>query len=345
MIRAADLIERKRNGEEHSPEEIAALVSGYESGEIPDYQVAAWCMAVFFRGLTVRETYALTDAFIRSGEQLDFGAALGRRVVDKHSTGGVGDKTSIAVGPDRRRVRSPVREDERARARPHGRDAGQARVDSRLPGRAHDRTSSSRRCVTSGLAIVGTSGESRPGGQELLRPSGRHRDGRHRPAHRCVDHVEEDRRRSRRDRARREGGRRRVHEDARRRPHPRGADGRPRAASRARGRVPADGHGPASRTRRRQRARDPRGGRDDPGRRPGRFHGARARRLCPPPRALRPRGRPRRGHAARQGGDGRRLGSRGLRALDPRPGWRPGPVPSSDCSGRPRGRGADRPAS
>src|SRR5215510_12087407 len=56
-------------------------------------------MAVFFRGLSGRETYALTDAFIRSGDALDLGSVLGRRVVDKHSTGGVGDKTSIAVGP------------------------------------------------------------------------------------------------------------------------------------------------------------------------------------------------------------------------------------------------------
>src|SRR6266516_1916019 len=98
-IRAADLIERKRNGEELSDGEIAELVSGYMSGEVPVYQMAAWCMAVYFRGLTGRETYALTDAFISSGEKLDLGAALGRRVVDKHSTGGVGDKTSLAVGP------------------------------------------------------------------------------------------------------------------------------------------------------------------------------------------------------------------------------------------------------
>ena len=99
MIRAADLIERKRNGEELSDDEIAELVLGYTRGEIPDYQMAAWCMAVYFRGLTGRETHALTDAMIRSGETLDLGAALGRRVVDKHSTGGVGDKTSLAVGP------------------------------------------------------------------------------------------------------------------------------------------------------------------------------------------------------------------------------------------------------
>ena len=98
-IRPADLIERKRNGEELSSEEISELVLGYARGEVPDYQMAAWCMAVYFRGLTGRETHALTDAMIRSGETLDLGAALERRVVDKHSTGGVGDKTSLAVGP------------------------------------------------------------------------------------------------------------------------------------------------------------------------------------------------------------------------------------------------------
>ena len=99
MIRPAELIERKRDGEELPDEEIAELILGYARGEVPDYQLAAFCMAVYFRGLNPAETYALTDAMIRSGKTLDLSAALGRKVVDKHSTGGVGDKTSIAVGP------------------------------------------------------------------------------------------------------------------------------------------------------------------------------------------------------------------------------------------------------
>ena len=99
MIHPAELIERKRNGEELPAEEISELILGYARGEIPDYQLAAFCMAVYFRGMTPVETYALTDAMIRSGRTLDLGAALGRKVVDKHSTGGVGDKTTIAVGP------------------------------------------------------------------------------------------------------------------------------------------------------------------------------------------------------------------------------------------------------
>ncbi len=99
MIAAAELIQRKRDGEELRPEEIGELVLAYARGVVPDYQMAAFCMAVYFRGLSASETFALTDAMIRSGETIDLGAALGRKVVDKHSTGGVGDKTSLAVGP------------------------------------------------------------------------------------------------------------------------------------------------------------------------------------------------------------------------------------------------------
>ena len=99
MIRAVEIIQRKRDGEELPAGDIADLILGYVRGEVPDYQMAAFCMAVYFRGLSSAETYALTDAMIRSGETLDLGAAIGRKVVDKHSTGGVGDKTSLAVAP------------------------------------------------------------------------------------------------------------------------------------------------------------------------------------------------------------------------------------------------------
>jgi pyrimidine-nucleoside phosphorylase len=99
VIHPAELIRRKRDGQRLAVDEISELILGYSRGEIPDYQLAAFCMAVYFRGLNSTETFALTDAMIRSGETIELGAAVGRTVVDKHSTGGVGDKTSLAVGP------------------------------------------------------------------------------------------------------------------------------------------------------------------------------------------------------------------------------------------------------
>src|SRR5204862_6750122 len=99
VIRPAELIERKRDGGELSAAELKELMLGYAHDEVPDYQLSAFCMAVFFRGLTPAETYAMTEAMIETGETIDLRTALGRKVVDKHSTGGVGDKTSIAVGP------------------------------------------------------------------------------------------------------------------------------------------------------------------------------------------------------------------------------------------------------
>jgi pyrimidine-nucleoside phosphorylase len=99
VIQPAELIARKRDGGELSAEELAEFVLAYARGDVPDYQMAAFCMAVFFRGLTTSETFALTDAFVRSGDTIALGEQLGRKVVDKHSTGGVGDKTTIAVAP------------------------------------------------------------------------------------------------------------------------------------------------------------------------------------------------------------------------------------------------------
>jgi pyrimidine-nucleoside phosphorylase len=99
VISAAELIQRKRDGGELDEQEMAELLLAYARDEVPDYQMSAFCMAVYFRGLSSAETHAMTDAIIRSGETIDLHGALGRKVVDKHSTGGVGDKTSIAVGP------------------------------------------------------------------------------------------------------------------------------------------------------------------------------------------------------------------------------------------------------
>jgi pyrimidine-nucleoside phosphorylase len=99
VIRAAELIQRKRDGEELSADELRELVLAYVRGDVPDYQMAAFCMAVYFRGLSPAETFALTEAMVASGRTIDLRGAVGRPVVDKHSTGGVGDKTSLAVGP------------------------------------------------------------------------------------------------------------------------------------------------------------------------------------------------------------------------------------------------------
>jgi pyrimidine-nucleoside phosphorylase len=98
-MNAVELIERKRNGEELPAEALRELVSAYVRGEVPDYQAAALLMAVWFRGLSPAETFALTEAMVASGETVDLAERLGRRVVDKHSTGGVGDKTTLALGP------------------------------------------------------------------------------------------------------------------------------------------------------------------------------------------------------------------------------------------------------
>ncbi len=97
-FRAVDVIRKKRDGQELSRAEIEYLVRAYTNGEIPDYQISAWLMAVILRGLTRPETSALTDAMLHSGDVLDL-SELSARKVDKHSTGGVGDKTSLVLAP------------------------------------------------------------------------------------------------------------------------------------------------------------------------------------------------------------------------------------------------------
>jgi pyrimidine-nucleoside phosphorylase len=97
-MRMVDLIEKKRDGGTLTPEEIRWIIEGFTDGAIPDYQMSAFAMAVFYRGMSDEETAVLTDAMMRSGDTVDL-SRFGDKSVDKHSTGGVGDKTTLIVAP------------------------------------------------------------------------------------------------------------------------------------------------------------------------------------------------------------------------------------------------------
>src|ERR1700687_2070651 len=97
-MRVVDLIRRKRDSGELTREEIEGLIAAYTRGDIPDYQMSAWLMAVVLRGMSRPEIAALTEAMLHSGSVLDFSDLSGRKV-DKHSTGGGGDKTSLVIAP------------------------------------------------------------------------------------------------------------------------------------------------------------------------------------------------------------------------------------------------------
>jgi pyrimidine-nucleoside phosphorylase len=166
VIRAAELIQRKRDGDQLADDEIADLVLGYARGDVPDYQMAAFAMAVYFRGLSPRETMALTDAMIRSGETLDLGAALGRKVVDKHSTGGVGDKTSLALGPIVAACGVPIG---KMSGRGLGHTGGTLDKLESIPGFRVELTTDEfvEQLRTIGLAIIGQTGDLVPADKQL----------------------------------------------------------------------------------------------------------------------------------------------------------------------------------
>ena len=94
----AEIIKKKRNGLELTPDEIGFMIDSYTKGTLPDYQMSAWLMAIYFKNMTPKETTALTEAMLHSGRVLDFSSVPGIPV-DKHSTGGVGDKTTMVLAP------------------------------------------------------------------------------------------------------------------------------------------------------------------------------------------------------------------------------------------------------
>ena len=97
-MRAVDLIQKKRDGQELTSSEIEWLVEGYVAGTVPDYQMSAFAMAVYFKGMTTREISDLTMKMVQTGQEFDLSAIDGVKV-DKHSTGGVGDKVTLILAP------------------------------------------------------------------------------------------------------------------------------------------------------------------------------------------------------------------------------------------------------
>jgi thymidine phosphorylase len=190
-----ELIERKRDGGRIATAEWRALADAYARGAVPDYQMAALLMAVYFRGLDRAETTALTDAMLASGDRLrldHLGARGWRGRVDKHSTGGVGDKVSLVLAPlvAALGVAVPMMS-----GRGLGHTGGTLDKLESVPGFRTDLSlaAATRQLERLGCALIGQTAGDRPGRPQDVRAARRHRDRRGRPAHRGEHHEQEAR--------------------------------------------------------------------------------------------------------------------------------------------------------
>lgn len=164
-MRMTDILEKKKKGEKLTREEIAFFVDGYTAGQIPDYQASAFTMAVLFQGLDAEETAILTDCMMHSGDVIELSSITGVKV-DKHSTGGVGDKTSLVLGPLVAACGAKVA---KMSGRGLGHTGGTLDKMESIPGLsiALDKDAFIRQVNEIGLAIIGQTGDLVPADKKL----------------------------------------------------------------------------------------------------------------------------------------------------------------------------------